>query len=156
MRRSNGLALYRLQARSAALYFDLLYNEGHRSSGWGCAVQRKMISQYGNAAVCSARVFDRVVCNAPDDRPDVMVRCLAPGSGYSRSSGCSTSVGIRKVGYFSSCRRQMIGVKAKRPRFKQTINRDEGGMQSFRPVGFVQATTSLADATTTFGNSYMR
>src|SRR5216684_4026410 len=67
------------------------------------------------------------------------------GNGSSPSSfRRSTWVGIRKEGLIS-CMRQMIGVKAKRPRFKEAISRDKGGKQSFRTVGF-RAIASVADS----------
>ena len=50
---------------------------------WGCAMQRKMTGQHRNSSrlLIPRRISSFVF--TPDDRPDAVVRCSPPGSGYS-------------------------------------------------------------------------
>src|ERR1700736_5799358 len=53
------------------------------TGSWGCAVRRRLIAQCRNS---SDLLLPRPIESfgiAPEDRPDAIVRCSPPGSGYS-------------------------------------------------------------------------
>src|ERR1039457_1674848 len=55
------------------------------TGSWGCAVRRRLIAQCRNS---SDLLLPRPIESfgiAPEDRPDAIVRCSPPGSGYSPS-----------------------------------------------------------------------
>jgi hypothetical protein len=118
----------------------------------GGGVQRTIID-LGNGGKRSPGVHALVSGHWVPSRREIL-RLTPPGNGYSPGScGRSTSVGIRKIGYFVSCTRQMIGVKAKIPP-QGTISRDEG-MQSFRTVGFVQRFRSQCETPIPIVNNHV-